>query len=195
MLPHLCSAPAHGHLIDLCELTHCRSALERQLGAASPQPRRHPLHRRETLWFHGQRAQACSSELRGRTACLRKSGRHHDARQGSGRKPDAVAYLAHRPLLHRRAATRVVRRISRRSDRRFGQSRTGPPRWEQFDRCSPRRSGRAVMLAVDSAQISAEDFRLQSGAAWAGARSSAPGLKFPTRADHFLFHGRGSATA
>ena len=66
------------------------------------------------------------------------------------------------------------------------------PGWTKLVVARRGESGRAVMLAADSTQISAEDFRLAVGRSLGWSRILSTWFEVSRQGDRFLFHGRGS---
>lgn len=186
----------HGHAdYDLCDSTHCQ--LLHWGGSAGRGPAAHVATLAtagETLFFHGKRAQAWFHQnCGGRTASPREvwsagvSGRESTAKPmpwltshidtyctaGGAREWSADLSLAELTTALARAGL-------------------APPGWTSLTVVRRGESGRAVMLAAGSAQISGEDFRLAIGRAFGWSRILSTWFEISRQGDHFLFHGRGS---
>jgi stage II sporulation protein D len=188
---------AHGHAdYDLCDSTHC------QLLHWSGNSERHASAHAatlatagETLWFHGQRAQAWFHQnCGGRTASPQEVWPAATAQgRDLARKP--MPWLPSRidPYCTSSGAREWSAEISA-SDLTAALTRAGLARsgWSNLTVTRRGESGRAVMLAVDSAQISAEDFRLAVGRSLGWSKILSTWFEVSRQGDHFLFHGRGS---
>ena len=205
---------AHGHPdYDLCDSTHCqllrwggKPDSSQKPGAPSfPRPvaERVGSHAAahtaalatagETLWFDGQRAQAWFHQnCGGRTASPQEIW---PAAQGRdlARKPAPWLISRIDPYCTSSGAREWSADIPV-SDLTAALARAGlaRPGWSNLTVARRGESGRAVMLAVDSTQISAEDFRLAIGRALGWNRIFSTWFEVSRQGDHFLFHGRGS---
>jgi stage II sporulation protein D len=144
----------------------------------------------ETLWFHGQRAQAWFHQnCGGRTASLeevwpaRERGNlpmpwlvsRADSYCTAGGAREWSADLALADLTAALSAAGLAR-----------------PGWKTLTVARRGESGRAVTLRVGSVEISAEDFRLAIGRAMGWNKILSTWFEVVQQGDHFLFHGRGS---
>ena len=183
---------AHGHTeYDLCDSTHCQL-----LHWAGNAERRSAAHAatlataEETLWFHGQRAQAWFHQnCGGRTAAPGEvwpgngagqqpmpwlaSHSDHYCTAGGAREWSANLSLAE--LTAALAAAGLAR-----------------PGWTDLSIARRGESGRAVTLRLDSREIPVEDFRLAMGRALGWNRILSNWFEVSRQGDRFLFHGRGS---
>jgi stage II sporulation protein D len=187
----------HGHAnYDLCDSTHCQllhwgGKPERQAAAHSATL----ATAGETLWFHGQRAQAWFHQnCGGRTASPQEVWPAATAQgRDLARKP--MPWLTSRvdPYCTTNGAREWSAEISV-ADLTAALARAGlaRPGWSKLIVAQRGESGRAVMLAVDSSQISAEDFRLAIGRALGWSKILSTWFEVSRQGDDFLFHGRGS---
>jgi stage II sporulation protein D len=186
----------HGHAdYDLCDSTHC------QLLRWSGNPeRKNAAHAAalatasETLWFHGQRAQAWFHQnCGGRTASptevwpALKQGREPVSKPmpwlvsridnycTSAGAREWSAELSLSDLTGALAAQKLAR-----------------PGWKNLTVARRGESGRAVTLLADSTEISAEEFRLAVGRALGWNKILSTWFEVARQGDRFLFHGRGS---
>jgi stage II sporulation protein D len=203
---------AHGHAdYDLCDSTHCQllhwggkpDSSEKLRASSFPQhfAERVGSHAAtlatagETLWFHGQRAQAWFHQnCGGRTASPQEVWPATTAQgRDLARKP--MPWLASRidPYCTASGAREWSAEISV-SDLTAALARAGlaRPGWSKLTVVRRGESGRAVMLAVDSTQIPAEDFRLAVGRSMGWSKILSTWFEVSRQGDHFLFHGRGS---
>jgi stage II sporulation protein D len=188
---------AHGHAdYDLCDSTHCQ--LLHWGGNSERQASAHAATLAtagETLWFHGQRAQAWFHQnCGGRTASPQEVWPATTAQgRDLARKP--MPWLTSRidPYCTANGAREWSAEISI-ADLTAALARAGlaRPGWSKLSVARRGESGRAVMLAVDSAQISAEDFRVAIGRALGWSRILSTWFEVSRQGDSFLFHGRGS---
>jgi stage II sporulation protein D len=201
---------AHGHAdYDLCDSTHCQLlhwSGERRLNAAGmPRAPSFPLFSGErvgshaahaatlatageTLWFHGQRAEAWFHQnCGGRTAAPSEiwpetaskpmpwlASRADSYCTANGAREWTVT-LSTTDLTTALAAQGLVR-----------------PGWTALTVERRGESGRAVTIRVGSTRISAEDFRLAVGRALGWNRILSTWFEVTQQGDRFLFHGRGS---
>ncbi len=182
----------HGHAdYDLCDSTHCQ--LLHWGGNASRQSAAHAATLAtagETLWFHGQRAEAWFHQnCGGRTA----SPQEVWPGKGLGRKP--MPWLASRSDSYCTAAG-AREWAADLSLAELTSALAAPglarPGWKSLTVERRGESGRAVTLRVDSSEISAEDFRLAVGRALGWNKILSNWYEVTRQGDHFLFHGRGS---
>jgi stage II sporulation protein D len=187
----------HGHAdYDLCDSTHCQ--LLHWGGNAERHAAAHAATlatAAEALWFRGQRAQAWFHQnCGGRTASPQEVW-PATTTQGRelARKP--MPWLPSRidPYCTASGAREWSTEISI-SDLTAALALAGlaRPGWSKLAVSRRGESGRAVMLAVDSSQISAEDFRLAVGRSLGWNRILSTWFEVSRQGDHFLFHGRGS---
>jgi stage II sporulation protein D len=183
---------AHGHTdYDLCDSTHCQ--LLHWGGNAGRQSAAHAATLAtvgETLWFHGQRAEAWFHQnCGGRTA----SPAEVWPGNGVGRK--AMPWLASRADNYCTAggAREWAADLSL-PELTSALSAQGlaRPGWKNLTVARRGESGRAVTLLVDSREISAEDFRLAVGRALGWNKILSNWFEVSQQGDRFLFHGRGS---
>jgi stage II sporulation protein D len=181
----------HGHAdYDLCDSTHCQllhwgGSPERTAAAHAATL----ATAGETLWFHGEPAAAWFHQnCGGRTATPAEAWPGRGPRTptpwlsprvdpyctaGGAREWSAGISLGE--LTEALAAAGLVR-----------------PGWENLTVARRGDSGRAVTLQVDSAQISAEDFRLTVGRAFGWGKILSNWYEVSRQGDTFVFHGRGS---
>ncbi len=207
---------AHGHAdYDLCDSTHCQllhwggkpDSTEKPSAPSVPRPfaewvgSRAAAHAAtlatagETLWFHGQRAQAWFHQnCGGRTASPQEVW-PPTTTQGRDLASKKMPWLVSRidPFCTTRGAREWSAEISvpdlTAALARAGLARSG---WSRLTVVRRGESGRAVVLAVDSAQISAEDFRLAVGRTLGWNKILSTWFEVSRQGDSFLFHGRGS---
>jgi stage II sporulation protein D len=181
----------HGHTdYDLCDSTHCQLL---HWGGSGRQSAAHAATLAtagETLWFHGQRAQAWFHQnCGGRTASPEEvwpartpasktmpwltSRADPWCTAGGAREWSADLSLA--DLAAALAGAGLVR-----------------PGWETLSVARRGESGRAVMLKVGSNEIPAEDFRLAVGRSLGWNRILSTWFEVAPQGDRFVFHGRGS---
>jgi stage II sporulation protein D len=188
---------AHGHAdYDLCDSTHCQllhwgGKPEREASAHAATL----ATAGETLWFRGHRAQAWFHQnCGGRTASPQEVWPATTAQgRDLARKP--MPWLTSRidPYCTANGAREWSAEISV-SDLTTALARAGlaRPGWSKLTVAQRGESGRAVTLAVDSVEISAEDFRLAVGRALGWSKILSTWFEVSRQGDHFLFHGRGS---
>ena len=186
---------AHGHAdYDVCDSTHCQllhwdGSGERNSTGNSV--RRTAAHAAtlatagETLWFHGQRALAYfGKDCGGRTA-----------------SPDEIwprakplPYLPSQPDRFctangtRQWASQITRAELTAALAAHGLAQPG---WQNLSVARRGVSGRAVVLQLDGAEISAEDFRLAVGESLGWNRIPSTWFEVSRQGDTFAFHGRG----
>jgi stage II sporulation protein D len=182
----------HGHAdYDVCDSTHCQ--LLHWGGGSGRQNEAHAAALStagETLWFHGQRAQAWFHQnCGGRTASPeevwpareRENTRmswlvsHADSYCTAGGAREWSADLSLSDLTVALAASGLAR-----------------PGWKTLAVAHRGESGRAVTLMVGANPVSGEDFRLAVGRALGWNRILSTWFEVVQQGDHFLFHGRGS---
>jgi stage II sporulation protein D len=182
----------HGHAdYDLCDSTHCQ--LLHWGGGSGRQAAAHAATLStagETLWFHGQRAQAWFHQnCGGRTASPQEvwPGKVH------GNAP--MPWLASRtdPWCTVGGAREWSADLSL-GDLTTALASAGleRPGWKTVAVARRGESGRAVTLKIGAAEISAEDFRLAVGRAMGWNRILSTWFEIVPQGDQFLFHGRGS---
>ena len=203
---------AHGHAdYDLCDSTHCQllhwggkqDPSEKLAAPSFPQPFAEKVGSHaatlatagETLWFHGQSAQAWFHQnCGGRTASPQEAW-PPSTTQGRDLARKPLPWLTSRidPYCTSNGAREWSADISF-SDLTAALARAGlaRPGWSNLTVVRRGESGRAVMLAVDSTQISAEEFRLAVGRSLGWNRILSTWFEVSRQGDHFLFHGRGS---
>ena len=200
----------HGHAdYDLCDSTHCqllhwaggsgppRTGLRPWGDESSRQTAAHVATLAtagETLWFHGQRAQAWFHQnCGGRTASPEEVW---PARMPGSK---TMPWLASRadPWCTAGGAREWMADITL-GDLTAALAAAGlaRPGWKTLTVARRGESGRAVTLAVGvnqaSAPISAEDFRLAVGRALGWNKILSTWFEIAPQGGHFLFHGRGS---
>jgi stage II sporulation protein D len=185
----------HGHAdYDVCDSTHCQllhwdGSGERNSTGNSV--RRTAAHAAtlatagETLWFHGQRALAYfGKDCGGRTA-----------------SPDEIwprakplPYLPSQPDRFctangtRQWASQITRAELTAALAAHGLAQPG---WQNLSVARRGVSGRAVVLQLDGAEISAEDFQLAVGESLGWNRIPSTWFEVSRQGDTFAFHGRG----
>jgi stage II sporulation protein D len=188
---------AHGHAdYDLCDSTHCQ--LLHWGGNSARHAASHAATLAtagETLWFHGQRAQAWFHQnCGGRTASPQEVWPATTA-QGLDLARKPMPWLTSRidPYCTAGGAREWSANISI-SDLTIALAKAGlaRPGWTNLTVVRRGESGRAVMLAVDSTQISAEDFRLAVGRSLGWSKILSAWFEVSRHGGYFLFHGRGS---
>ncbi|MGA3046600.1 MAG: SpoIID/LytB domain-containing protein [Terracidiphilus sp.] len=184
---------AHGHAdYDLCDSTHCQLL---HWGGSSE--RSNAAHAAtlatagETLWFHGQRVEAWFHQnCGGRTA---SPGEVWPATRGGPRQ--TMPWLVSRadPYCTANGAREWSTSLSL-GDLSAALATAGlaRPGWKTLAVARRGESGRAVTLRLDSAEISAEDFRLAVGRAFGWGKILSDWFEVSRQGDQFLFHGRGS---
>jgi stage II sporulation protein D len=182
---------AHGHAdYDLCDSTHCQllhwgGAPERTAAAHGATL----ATSGETLWFHGQRAEAWFHQnCGGRTASPEEvwPGK-------ASRRP--MPWLASRvdPYCTSGGAREWSADLSL-SDltRALADAGLARPGWKTLTVAKRGESGRAVTLTIGSNEIPAEDFRLAVGRALGWNKILSNWFEVSRQGNNFLFHGRGS---
>ena len=186
---------AHGHRdYDLCDSTHCqllhwgsggyrRAAHAATLATAG-----------ETLWFHGQRAEAWFHQnCGGRTASPQEAWPATAKGREALRRP--MPWLASRtdPYCPAGGAREWSTSLSL-ADLSAALATAGlvRPGWKSLTVARRGESGRAVALLVGSAEVSAEDFRLAIGRAMGWGKILSTWFEVSAQGDQFFFHGRGS---
>jgi stage II sporulation protein D len=182
----------HGHAdYDLCDSTHCQL-----LHWGGNSERKSAAHAAtlatagETLWFHGQRAEAWFHQnCGGRTA----SPQEVWPGKGLGKKP--MPWLASRTDSYCTAggAREWAANLSLTElTRALAAQGLARPGWKSLTVDRRGESGRAVTLRVDSSEISAEESRLAVGRALGWNKILSNWYEVSRQGDRFLFHGRGS---
>jgi stage II sporulation protein D (peptidoglycan lytic transglycosylase) len=184
----------HGHGdYDLCDSTHCQmlrwgigsgrqaAAHEATLATAG-----------ETLWYHGQRAEAWFHQnCGGRTAS--PSEVWSSASQKASHR--AMPWLVSRadPYCTANGAREWSSGISL-TDLTSALAAAGlvRPGWKTLIVARRGESGRAVSLMIGASEVSAEEFRLAVGRALGWNRILSNWYEVSPEGDDFLFHGRGS---
>ena len=186
---------AHGHAdYDLCDSTHCQllhwgNTANRQAAHAATL-----ATAGETLWFHGQRAQAWFHQnCGGRTASPQEAW----PAMGHSKEPlrQPMPWLVSRadPYCTANGAREWSTSLSL-SDLTAALSADGlvRPGWKSLTVARRGESGRAVTLMVGSSEIPAEDFRLAVGRAMGWNRILSNWFEVSSQGGLFVFHGRGS---
>jgi stage II sporulation protein D len=184
---------AHGHAdYDLCDSTHCQL-----LHWAGNPERSNAAHAAtlatagETLWFHGRRAEAWFHQnCGGRTASPEEVW---PATRGGPRK--AMPWLVSRvdPYCTASGAREWSMELSLTDlTKAVAVAGLARPGWRTLAVARRGESGRAVTLRFDSAEISAEDFRLAVGHAMGWGKILSNWYEVSQQGDQFVFHGRGS---
>lgn len=183
---------AHGHAeYDLCDSTHCQL-----LHWAGNPARRAAAHMStlvtagETLWFHGERAEAWFHQnCGGRTAAPQEVW----PEKGLMRKP--MPWLVSRTDSYCTAGGAKewssTLSLAELTAVLAAQGRAAPG-WKNLAVARRGESGRAVTLLVGGNEISAEDFRLAVGRALGWNRIPSTWFEVAQQGDGFVFHGRGS---
>jgi len=201
----------HGHTdYDLCDSTHCQllhwgsrsqsdaAKISRapSFPSAAAEVGNHAAHATtlatagETLWFHGQRAEAWFHQnCGGRTA----SPQEVWPGKGLGREP--MPWLAsHSDSYCTAAGSRewAVNLSLAELTSALAAQGLARPGWKSLTVDRRGESGRAVTLRVDSSEISAEEFRLAVGRALGWNKILSTWFEVVRQGDRFFFHGRGS---
>jgi stage II sporulation protein D len=183
---------AHGHAAyDLCDSTHCQ--LLHWAGNTERKPAAHAATLAtagETLWFHGQRAEAWFHQnCGGRTAAPT------EVWAGKGTGVRSMPWLSSRTDAYctsggaREWSANLSLADLTRALLVAGLARPG---WVNIAVSRRGNSGRAVSLRVDATEIAAEDFRLAVGRVLGWNRILSNWFEVSRQGDHFVFHGRGS---
>lgn len=182
----------HGHAdYDLCDSTHCQ--LLHWGGNAGRLAAAHAATLAtagETLWFHGQRAEAWFHQN-----CGGRTATPAEVWPGNGVGRKAMPWLVSRADKYCTAGgarewaedlslTELTAALAAQ-----GLARPG---WKNLTVGRRGESGRAVTLRVDSTEISAEDFRLAVGRGLGWNKILSNWFEVSKQGDRFLFHGRGS---
>jgi stage II sporulation protein D len=186
----------HGHAdYDLCDSTHCQllhwgSSYERNSAAHAATL----VTAGETLWFHGRRADAWFHQnCGGRTAST--SEVWPSAGPGRGPSRVGVPWLASHvdPYCTAKGAREWSTSLSL-SDLTSALAAAGlaRPGWKALTVARRGESGRAVLLRVGSAEVSAEEFRLAVGRTMGWNKILSTWFEVSQKGDEFLFHGQGS---
>jgi stage II sporulation protein D len=186
----------HGHGdYELCDSTHCQMV---HWGSGSD---RHPAAHAatlatagETLWYHGQRAQAWFHQsCGGRTAS--PSEVWPSTAPSNASSHGQIPWLASRadPYCTASGAREWSANISL-SDLTAALAAAGlvRPGWKTLTVAHRGESGRALTLMAGTHEVSAEDFRLAVGRALGWNRILSNWYEVSAAGDQFLFHGRGS---
>jgi len=178
---------AHGHAdYDLCDSTHCQ--LLHWGGNGKREPAAHAATLAtagETLWFHGQRALAYFHK---------DCGGHTAAVEEIWPRAHSLSYLTSLPDRYCTAngsgewASEATHAELTSALAAHGLARPG---WQSLTITQRGRSGRAVKLRLDGAEISAEDFRIAVGESLGWNRVPSTWFEVAQRGDRFEFHGRG----
>jgi stage II sporulation protein D len=183
---------AHGHAdYDLCDSTHCQ--LLHWAGNPARQSAAHTATLAtagETLWFHGERADAWFHQNCG------------------GRTASALEVWPERGQSRKRApwpVSRIDNYCAAGGAKEWSANLSLPeltaaltaqglaaPGWKSLAVARRGESGRAVTLLVGGNEISAEEFRLAVGRALGWNRIPSTWFEVAPRGDGFVFHGRGS---
>jgi len=177
----------HGHgSYDLCDSTHCQllhwgGNPGRQLAAHAATL----ATAGEALWFHGQRALAYfNKDCGGRTASPTEIWPLARTIQYLPSQPD--------PYCTAGGGSEWSSDLTRAElSRALASGGVAAPGWQHLSVERRGESGRAVMLRLDSTQVSAESFRLAVGKALGWNRIPSTWFEVSRQGDHFLFHGRG----
>ena len=143
----------------------------------------------ETLWFHGQRAEAWFHQN-----CGGRTASPQEVWPGTGRA-EADAWLASHTDSYCTAggAREWSANLSLAElTSALATQRAGRPGWKNLTVVRRGESGRAVTLRADSREISAETFRLAVGRALGWNRILSNWFEVTRQGDRFIFHGRGS---
>jgi stage II sporulation protein D len=189
---------AHGHAdYDLCDSTHCQ--LLHWGGGSGRGPAAHTATLAtagETLFYHGQRAQAWFHQN-----CGGRTASPQEVWPGAGATSKPMPWLTSRVDTY--CTTNGAREWT--ADLSLfdltnvlAEAGLARPGWSSLTVSRRGESGRAVMLSVGSsqksgaAQISAEEFRLAIGRAFGWGKILSTWFEVSRQGDHFVFHGRGS---
>lgn len=177
----------HGHSdYDLCDSTHCQ--LLHWGGVPGRQSAAHAATLAtsgETLWFRGARALAYfNKDCGGHTAspveiwpqahAVPYLPSQQDRSCTTGGNREWASELTHAELSAALAAAGVV-----------------APGWQHLSVARRGASGRAVTVRLDSAEVSAESFRLAVGKALGWNRIPSTWFEVSQQGERFYFHGRG----
>jgi stage II sporulation protein D len=184
----------HGHAdYDLCDSTHCQ--LLHWAGKFQPAAHAATLATAgETLWFHGQRAQAWFHQnCGGRTASPAEvwSSTVHGGELARQPMPWLVSRID--SYCTASGAREWSANLSQ-SDLSAALAAQGlvKPGWSSLTVARRGESGRAVTLLVGATEISAEDFRLAVGRSLGWNRILSTWFEVSRQGGDFFFHGRGS---
>ena len=183
---------AHGHAeYDLCDSTHCQ--LLHWGGNAGRQSAAHAATLAtagETLWFHGQRAEAWFHQN-----CGGRTATPAEVWPGNGLGRKAMPWLVSRADKYCTAggAREWAADLSLTElTSALAAAGLAQPGGKNLSVARRGESGRAVALLVDSKEISAEDFRLAVGRALGWNKILSNWFEVSRQGDRFYFHGRGS---
>jgi len=185
---------AHGHGdYDLCDSTHCQLL---HWGGGGNRAAAHAATLAtagETLWFHGQRAQAWFHQnCGGRTVSPEEAWPGTDRTEAARR---SMPWLASRvdPYCAAGGAREWSTSLSL-ADLTAALASAGlvRPGWKSLSVARRGESGRAVTLKVGASEVPAEDFRLAVGRALGWNKILSNWFEVSAQGDKFFFHGRGS---
>jgi stage II sporulation protein D len=182
-------APAHGHAaFDVCDSTHCQWVHWR----TTPEAHAATLATAgESLWRNGRRAEAYFHQnCGGCTAAAEEVWPARDRQDHAG-KSALVSRVD--PYCPRAGSSEWSVTISRAElTQALATAGLAAPGWKSLTVAQRGESGRATVLLVGTAKISAEDFRLAVGRALGWNRIRSNWFEVAADGDGFLFHGRGS---
>jgi stage II sporulation protein D len=190
----------HGHAdYDLCDSTHCQllhwgGGSSRQWAARAAKL----ATAGETLWHHGQRAEAWfHQDCGGRTAAPKEvwpatgQGREASYKQMPWLVSRTDSYCAANGAREWSAIVSLADLTAA-----LGAAGLVRPGWKTLAVARRGESGRAVTLTIGSTEVSAEDFRLAVGRALGWNRILSTWFEVSRQetaaGDQFVFHGRGS---
>jgi stage II sporulation protein D len=203
----------HGHAdYDLCDSTHCQllhwaQPSEHQSSEHQSFEKRTAAHAAtlstagETLWYHGQRATAWFHQnCGGRTATPQEAwpSQSRGTQAHSAPQPSMPWLVSRADPYCTAAGPREWSTSLALSELTGALAAAGlvRPGWKTLTVARRGESGRAVLLQLDSTQVSAEDFRLAVGRALGWGKILSTWFEVSRQAspqgDQFLFHGRGS---
>jgi stage II sporulation protein D len=182
-------APTHGHTsFDVCDSTHCQWVQWR----TTPEAHAATLATAgESLWRNGSRAEAYFHQnCGGRTATAEEVW---PARAQTDRAGRASLDSRPDPYCQRAGSSEWSATLSRAAlTQALAAAGLAVPGWKSLTVAQRGESGRATVLLIGSAKISAEDFRLAVGRALGWNRIRSNWFEIAPSVDGFLFHGRGS---
>jgi stage II sporulation protein D len=187
---------AHGHAdYDLCDSTHCQ--LLRWASGPSGRSATHAATLStagETLWYHGQRAEAWFHQnCGGRTGSPSEAWPSTALGKEFPRKPmpwlasQADSYCTANGAREWSADLSIADLTAA-----LGAAGLVRPGWKTLTVAHRGDSGRAVTLLIGATEVSAEDFRLAVGRTLGWNRILSNWFEVSVQGDHFIFHGRGS---
>jgi stage II sporulation protein D len=183
---------AHGHTaFDVCDSTHCQWVHWRTTPAAHAATL---ATADESLWFHGQRAQAYFHQnCGGHTASAAEVWPNLSKEIGHGQLPFPASRQDNYCTRTSSSSSEWSANLSRAElTQALASAGLVAPGWKALTVTHRGESGRAVVLRVGSSEIAAEDFRLAVGRAFGWDRIRSNWFEIAATEGGFLFHGRGS---